>query len=117
VATSSADLAIAQFMRALGNAALQLAHNLEKTTPYHPQRSIEDAGLGALQRAVAEALLNADPEAGLSPREIAKLLDRGDEPNVRSGLNRLRERGVAELVPDLPAQRWRLSPPYRKGAA
>src|SRR5215475_5464483 len=96
--TSSADLAIAQFMRTLANAALQLAHELERTTPCYPQRNIEDAGLGALQRAVAEALIDADPEAGLSPREIAKLLDRGDEPNIRSGLNRLRERGVAELI-------------------
>jgi hypothetical protein len=115
--TTSADLAMAQFMRTLGNAALQLASELERTTPSRPQRSIEDAGLGALQRAVAEVLIDADPEAGLSPREIAKLLDRGDEPNIRSALNRMRERGVAESIPDLPAQRWRLTTAYRADVA
>jgi hypothetical protein len=77
-------------------------------------RTVEEAGLGTLQRAVAEALTQASDDNGLSPREVAQLLRRGDEPNVRTALNRLRDRGVAELIPDLPTQRWRLAAKWRE---
>lgn len=114
---TTSDLAIARFMRTLGAAALELARELESTVPGNvsPRLSIEDAGLGTLQQAVSRILADTDPTKGSSPREIANAMDRSDEPNVRSALNRLAERGVAERVPDLATQRWRLTAPYRPG--
>jgi len=112
--TESAVLAIAQFMRTLSRAAADLADVLE-----HPRGAavrVDDLGLGSLQLAVAHALANAEPSHGASPREVARELDRSDEPNVRTALNKLGERGVAELVPDRPTQRWRLTRLYRETA-
>lgn len=111
------DLATARFMRTLSAAALELARELESTAPgtESPRINIEDTGLGTLQQAVSRVLAKAHAADGISPREIANAMDRSDEPNVRSALNRLAERGVAERVPDLPTQRWRLTAPYRQG--
>ena len=97
--SSAANQAIAKFMRTLAMAAMELAGELEQREHL---RTVEEAGLGTLQRAVAEALTQANEDTGLSPREVAHLLRRGDEPNVRTALNRLRDRGVAELIPELP---------------
>ncbi|MFE9107603.1 hypothetical protein [Actinomadura geliboluensis] len=54
-----------------------------------------------------------DTEEGTSPREIAEYLDRGDEPNIRTALTAMQKRGVAEMVPGIKPQRWRLASPYR----
>jgi hypothetical protein len=109
------DLATARFLRTLSTAALELAGELESTvvTDKSSRINLRDAGLGKLQLAVANAVATADPSHGISPREVAKAMHRGDEPNVRTALNRLAERGVAERLPDLPTQRWRLAMPYR----
>lgn len=107
------DAAIAQFMRTLSRAAAQLADILEHP-PGDVARRVEDAGLGSLQLAVAQVLAGTDADSGISPREVARALERGDEPNVRTALNKLGDRGVAELVPGLPTQRWRLTAPYRQ---
>lgn len=116
-APTASDLATARFMRTLSAAALELARELESTVPgaESPPIKFEDTGLGTLQQAVARVLADADAAVGISPREIANAMDRSDEPNVRSALNRLAERGVAERIPDLPTQRWRLTAPYRQG--
>ena len=66
--------------------------------------------LGSLQQAIVDQLADADD---LSPREITKNLDRGDEPNVRSTLYALEQRGIVERVPGLPTQRWRLTRLFR----
>jgi len=110
--SDSASLAIAQFMRTLSRAALDLADQLERPAPHG--RRLEELGLGSLQLAVAQVLVTAQIDTGASPREVARALDRGDEPNVRTALNKLRDRGVAELVPELPTQRWRLTSQYRQ---
>jgi hypothetical protein len=55
-----------------------------------------------------------DSEAGISPRQIAQHLNRGDEPNVRTALAAMQKRGVTELVPGAVPQRWRLAAPYRR---
>jgi hypothetical protein len=109
------DLAIARFMRTLCTAALELARELESIeVAGQPGRlDIERAGLGSLQLAVARALAATDAEVGASPREIASAMDRPDEPNVRTALNRLGDRGIAEQLPNRPTQRWRLTAPYR----
>lgn len=109
------DLAIARFLRILSTAALELAGELESTgvTDKSSRINLLDAGLGKLQLAVANAVATANPVHGISPREVAKAMHRDDEPNVRTALNRLAERGVAERLPDLPTQRWRLTLPYR----
>lgn len=118
-APSANDLAIARFMRSLSAAALELARQLETATGsvkgQGVQIDIETAGLGSLQLAVARVLTAMDSETGASPREVSKAMDRPDEPNVRSALNRLADRGVAELVPGSVNQRWRLTQPYRAG--
>ena len=109
--SSAANQAIAKFMRTLAAAAMELAGELEMREHL---RSVGEAGLGTLQRAIAEALTQATADTGLSASEVAHLLRRGDEPNVRTALNRLRDRGIAELIPDLPTQRWRLATTYRE---
>ena len=58
-------------------------------------------------------LLTAD-ETGFSPREIAKQLNRGDEPNIPSALDRMRERGITELVAGFGTQRWQPTLSYRR---
>lgn len=114
---NSSEIAIARFLRNLSAAALDLAFELESTmvTDKPSRMNLRDAGLGTLQLAVANAVATADPSHGLSPREVAKAIHRDDEPNIRTALNRLAERGVAERLPDLPTQRWRLAMPYRHG--
>lgn len=54
-----------------------------------------------------------DSDQGVSPRQITQHLERGDEPNVRGALERMRDRGVTELVPEPGPQRWRLTVAYR----
>ena len=101
-------------MRTLSAAALDLARELESGDADGAHHlNIEDADLGSLQLSVARLLANADTSHGVSPRELASAMDRPDEPNVRSALNRLGERGLAELVPGIATQRWRLTAPYR----
>lgn len=105
--------AYARYLRAVGEAHLALARELEALSPAdgspQPLRALN---LGSLQQAVVEILNEAD-EAGLSPREITRALKRGDEPNVRTTLDSLRRKGVAELVPGGGPQRWRLADTYR----
>jgi hypothetical protein len=74
--------------------------------------SLDDVNLGSLQRQVAQ-VPGMENEAGISPRQIAQYLDRSDEPNVRTALGALQRRGVAELVPNVSPQRWRLTSAYR----
>jgi len=67
---------------------------------------------GTLQRPIVEALADAKL-IGLSPRELHGLMNRGEEPNVRSTLNLLEDRGIVERIEGTTVQRWRLSPPYQ----
>lgn len=106
------DYALARFFRTVGTAALQLAEDLEAGSPSKQGGlSLEDANLGALQQLVAEAPA-LDNEAGVAPREITLLIGRDDEPNVRGALAALEKRGVAEQVPGVSPQRWRLARSY-----
>jgi hypothetical protein len=107
-------LAFARFFRVLGEAALDLARELEHADSGRLARlSLDEANLGSLQRRVAEVLeMRAD--AGVSPRQIAQQLDRGDEPNIRTALTAMQKRGVAEMVPSVSPQRWRLTSSYRR---
>lgn len=73
---------------------------------------LKPLNLGSLQQAIVDQLSQA---VDMSPREITKNLDRGDEPNVRSTLERLEQRGIVERVPKAPTQRWRLTIHYRNG--
>ncbi|WP_143027985.1 hypothetical protein [Lentzea albidocapillata] len=107
-----AALAFAQFFRTVSVAAEELAQTLEKHHAHPGARSLEAVELGSLQRQVAEAP-GMDSDEGVSPREIAKLLARNDEPNIRTALSKLQRRGVAELVPGPGPQRWRLAAQYR----
>jgi hypothetical protein len=101
----------ARFMRTLSSAALDLAHDLE-TAGDGRRRALDDVELGTLQRPVAEvAGMNTD--GGISPREICRHIGREDEPNIRTALQALQKKGIAELVPGEPKQRWRLTAPYR----
>jgi hypothetical protein len=105
--------AFARFLRTLSAAALELAQELDAMPePHQVRRSIADAGLGSLQRLVAEAP-GMDTEKGSSPRQITQSLDRQDEPNIRTALSAMQKRGVAERVPGSIPQRWRLSAAYR----
>jgi hypothetical protein len=100
-----------RFLRSLSSAALELAHELE-TVQDGDRRSLADVDLGSLQRPIAETpSMNSD--AGVSPREITNHLSRSDEPNVRIALEALRKRGIAEMVPGVKPQRWRLTSMYR----
>lgn len=109
---SSGDRALAKFLRTVSEAALQLAQDLEADpAPEQGWLSLEHANLGALQQQVTEAP-GLDNEAGVSPREITLQIGRDDEPNVRSALAALEKRGVAEQVPGVSPQRWRLTRPY-----
>lgn len=76
---------------------------------------VEPLNLGSLQQSIFDVLLKAD-ETGFSPREIAKMLGRGDEPNVRSALDRMRDRGITELVAGFGTQRWQLTATYRRSS-
>lgn len=104
--------ALARFLRTLSAAALEFAQELEAAPAGKARRSLDDIGLGSLQRQVADVLQMATDE-GISPRLVAQRLGRADEPNVRSALDRMRDRGVAELVPGPGPQRWRLTAAYR----
>lgn len=106
------DRALARFFRALGSAASELADEIESGRPEQGWLSLDDANLGSLQQRVAEVAGMAR-EAGISPRQIAQELGRGDEPNVRTALAAMAKRGVTELVPGVTPQRWRLTAPYR----
>jgi hypothetical protein len=110
---AAGHLAIARFLRTLSASALDLARELEATTAQSTMKSLDDAGLGSLQRQVAAAP-GMDSEAGVSPRVITKHLGRNDEPNIRTALMAMQKRGVTELVPDVSPQRWRLTPAYRR---
>lgn len=111
--SSPTDIAYARFFRALSAAALDLAQELELGLSSEAgTRSLDDANLGSLQRQVAGAP-GMKSETGVSPRQIAQHLDRGDEPNVRTALAAMQRRGVAELIPAVSPQRWRLTLPYR----
>jgi DNA-binding phage protein len=108
--------AAARFLRSVGDACLVLARAIDTYDPSAsddpPHQSLEALGLGHFQRAVTDVLATAD-ESGMSPREITQALGRGDEPNIRTTLESLRKKGVAELLPVLRPQRWRLAEPYR----
>ena len=111
-AATPAANALARFFRAVSGAALELADALENLETSPTVRSLDTAGLGSLQRQVVDVPeMNSD--VGISPREITRHLDRGDEPNVRNALAALQKRGVAELVPGPGPQRWRLTAQYR----
>jgi hypothetical protein len=107
--------AVGRFLRTISTAALELAQELETAAADQGQRSLDDVGLGSLQRQVADAP-GMDTEEGVSPRNIAQHLDRTDEPNIRTALAAMRKRGVAELAPGAGPQRWRLAEPYRRDA-
>lgn len=71
--------------------------------------------VGSVQRQVA-GLLDVNGEDGVAPRQICELLGRRDDGNVRNTLTRLRELGVAEIVPGSSwPPLWRFTAPYRKG--
>jgi hypothetical protein len=111
--SSPSEMAFARFFRALSVAALDLAQELEAGQPRESgSLSIDDANLGSLQRQVA-GVPGMMSETGISPRKIAQHLDRSDEPNVRTALAAMQKRGVAELIPAVSPQRWRLTLPYR----
>ena len=114
--SSASKYAFARFLRTVSAAALELAQQLEaEELPTRPRLSIEDANLGSLQRQVATAS-GMDADEGVSPRQIARQLDRDDEPNIRTALTAMQKRGVAELVPGKTPQHWRLTALYRQGA-
>jgi hypothetical protein len=104
--------ALARFLRTFSAAALEFAQELETAPAGQVRLSLTDIGLGSLQRQIAEVPQMATDE-GISPRLIAQHLGRADEPNVRSALDRMRDRGVTELAPGPGPQRWRLTTVYR----
>jgi hypothetical protein len=111
--SSPADVAFARFFRALSVAALDLAQELEAGRPSEVGAlSVDDANLGSLQRQVA-GVPGMGNEVGITPRQITQHLDRSDEPNIRTALAAMQKRGVAELIPAVSPQRWRLTLPYR----
>lgn len=108
--TTSHDAAIARFLRTLSSAAVELARALEAKE--QPEALLDRLDLGPLQRSIVDVLATGDPSTGLSPRAVAKTLERGDEPNIRTTLQRLEVRGIAERLEGVTHQRWRLAPPY-----
>lgn len=105
--------AIVRFLRTVSDLASELADELESVRgPVVRPMSLDQAGLGSLQRQVAEAP-GMDTGSGVSPREITKALGRADEPNVRTALAAMQKRGVAELIQGVTPQRWRLTALYR----
>ncbi|GAA0543717.1 hypothetical protein [Actinomadura livida] len=108
--------ALTRFLRTVGTAAIELARDLENAPQDRGRHALDEAGLGSLQRQVAGAP-GMDTEEGVSPRHIAEYLDRGDEPNIRTALAAMQKRGVAEMVPGIKPQRWRLAPQYRSTLA
>jgi hypothetical protein len=112
---TSKEISLAKFLRSLSSTALDLAAELESSTGSDtlPRISFRNAGLGVLQLGVAETIATADPIRGISPREVGKAMGRTDEPNIRTAIYKLAERGVIERVPDLPTQRWRITKLYQ----
>jgi hypothetical protein len=106
--TTTGDQAIARFMRVLSAAALDLARELDTTEG----RSLDAIDLGSLQRAITD-LPGMRTDNGMSPREIARMLERGDEPNIRDALDRMEGRGIVERVPNTTFKRYRLAASYR----
>ena len=108
--------AFSRFLRSVGDACATLAREVEAARPSPGEDaeslSLNALGLGSLQQAVADVLGTTD-ESGISPREITDALGRADEPNVRTALESLRKKGVAELLPVWRPQRWRLAEAYR----
>lgn len=111
--SSTPDRALTKFLRTLGTAALDLARDLEAAdSQLHGHASLDHAGLGSLQLSVAKTP-GMDSDSGITPRQIARHLERSDEPNVRTSLMSMQKRGVAEMVPGARPQRWRLTMQYR----
>ncbi|GAA2760564.1 hypothetical protein [Actinopolymorpha rutila] len=109
------DRAIAQFLMTMSAAAAELAAAFT-TRPTQPP-DYREVLIGSMQRQVA-GLLDVNGKDGVSPRQITELLGRTDDGNVRNTLTRLRELGVAEIVPGSSwPQLWRHTAPYRKGAS
>jgi hypothetical protein len=104
-------LPLIRFLKRLSSAALDFAEELE-AVQRGELRAHEAVQLGALQRSVVEAP-GMDSDLGISPGEITKHLQRGDEPNIRAALQSLQKRGITELIPGAKPQRWRLTRPYR----
>lgn len=103
---------IASLLEQEARIELELAQEFRTNAVQSQGDPIRPLNLGRLQQAIFDLLLTAD-ESGLSPREIAKHLSRGDEPNIRSALSRMRERGVTDLVAGSVTQRWQLTVSYR----
>lgn len=109
--------ALVRFLRELSELASRAAREIElgaTAVPRPSSSNLDDLPLGTLQSAVVRAPGMATDE-GVKPRAIADYLERGDEPNVRTTLQALAKRGVAELVPGSAPQRWRLTAPFRAG--
>jgi hypothetical protein len=109
---STRDDAFARFLRKLSDAATELADALEGRKRPGAIPSLDDVYLGSAQRSMAE-LPGMRSEEGMSPREVCRLIGNDDEPNVRSSLKGMVNRGVMELVPGVAPQRFRLIGRYR----
>ncbi len=111
------DLALANFLRAVSQACLTFATELE--TASSAVVLAEDAALpkgrGARQQQILELPRLAD-EGGLKTAEIANLIDY-EVPNTHSTLQALERSGLVELVPGTAPQCWRLTPRYRTTSA
>ena len=93
LSTESAP-AIGRFLRSVSRACLELAEDLESMSGRAVQSgSIEELGLGSLQLQIARGLSNA-ADVGVSPRELTALIERHDEPNVRTALQALERRAL-----------------------
>jgi alkylated DNA nucleotide flippase Atl1 len=107
---------VQQLLEELSNALAEYAGELESAAGLSSVATTSadlPADLGKRQREVVELLRARAGEDGLKTAEVARAIDM-EQPNTYLTLQALAKRGVAEMVPGVEPQHWRLAPRYRQ---
>src|SRR6185436_1778938 len=111
------SLALANFLRAVSDACLAFATELETASAraVHVDDVELPQGRGLRQQQILE-LDRLGEESGLKTADIAASIGY-EVPNTHSTLQALERAGLIELVPRATPQRWRLAHRYRTTSA
>lgn len=112
------SLAVARFSRAMADALLALASDLEETSalPDLTDGEIDlPVGRGQRQQQILEVAGLASAE-GMKTSDVASSIGY-EVPNTYSTLQALERAGLVEMIPGVSPQHWRLAPRYRATSA
>lgn len=117
-ATSRLARRLQQLLREMADAFGTYAADLEEAAegamaPVSPAAEMP-TDLGKRQREIVELLSTLAGDDGLKTAEIARGINM-EQPNTYLTLQALAKRGVAEMIPGIEPQHWRLTTRYRRG--